>query len=389
MGLERVRSNMPSIFYVVKPSTRRSLRRERQCGQGRRALRPCLHRREVRPGTQYAASLAGSALGTGAPRVVSLARPAVQRGTQNAASLVGPLVVVVVTDDEEVDDDDVVVDVDVDVDVGAVPVAVASSSAFALVLVASVSVLRVIMLFVSLRCSCVPLCFLRSFSLHVFRSFGSACASLFLHFVASVFLCSPRCVLLTCVFCVRCSLFSVHCSSLCALFLFFLLPGVHSSVLSLVSCVILLLPSFFTVLAWLLCLLCCLLFVVSALVVRVFCVQETNFRFTVTNVSSEPDQRHSRQAGMSEKLGSLFCVVKNNGIISRPGSKIYYYRGQEPEKKKRSRRMGPPCVKVCNPFARILWGGRGDETACCPRLFDFSPAAPLVNSQRNFCPADA
>ena len=226
-------------------------------------LRPWLDRREVRPGTQYAASLAGSAVGTGALPVVSLARPAVRRGTQRAASLAGPLVVVV-ADDEDVGDDDVVVDVDVDVDIHvvAVPVAVNSSSAF-------------------------------------------------------------------------------DCSCICSLFFFFILASLLFSVLYLVSCVLFLLSSYFTLRSWLWCLLCCLLFVVSALVVLVFCVKLTKFRFTVTKVSSESDKSHSRHAGMSEMLGSLFCVVKNNGIISRHGSKIYYYRGQEPEKK-RSRRMGSP-----------------------------------------------
>ena len=144
---------------------------------------------------------------------------------------------------------------------------------------------------------------LRDFSLHVFCSLCAVFASLLLY-----------CYLFVVCSAFFCSLFSVHSSCVCSLLFFFLLA----------------------------CLLSCVL-VVAALVVRVFCVQQTNFRFTVTKVSSERDKGHSRQAGMSEKLGSLFCVVKNNGIISRHGSKLYYYNGQEPEKKK----TPPPGTPMC------------------------------------------
>ena len=161
-----------------------------------------------------------------------------------------------------------------------------------------------------------------------------------------MFLCSPRCVFLCWLFCVCCSVFSVHCSCVCSLLLFLLLACLLSCVLSLVSCVLLRLSSYLILRSWLLCLLCCLLFVVSGLVVCVFCEQVTNFRFTGTKVSSESDKSHSRQAGMSEILGSLFRVVKNNGIISRPGSKLYYYSGREPEKKKIPPQGTPMCEAV-------------------------------------------
>ena len=72
----------------------------------------------------------------------------------------------------------------------------------------------------------------------------------------------------------------------------------------------------------------------AALDLRVFSVQLTNFRFAVTKVSSEIHKGHSRQVGMSDKLGSLFCVVKKQWDNFRPESKLYYYRGHEPEKKK-------------------------------------------------------